>query len=912
MRNFVQNGSTAHDSFDFKNVTFDNVSLNGNLTLNCSNNIAVLGTCTFARTNHWTANDFSGFSGCTFSSVSGNSTTLINVAGGVYNNLTGGNTFNNLTLSVFGNGQGMTLGNSTADTYNGNTTIISNGSNPIVLGASGANTFAGNLTLARTTGGGDFTIGNTSNNSTISGALLHDNSNPTATNTGLTINRLIQTNPINNGTFTNLEFVTLYGVQFLGDLNFTNVAGSLTVSTTVPSVFAANNNWKATDFVGFSGCTFSSTPGTGTTLNKGSAGSNNTLFGGNTFGNLTARITGSNSNTTLAFAGSLPDNYNGDTFVFIEGSSTLSGNITLAASGVNTFGGNITLGRTGGNGIITIGNTSNTSTMSGALLNSNSSPTTANVSLVINNLSQIGTSANGNFILNSLSIGGSTLGGNTSFAAVSLGNFSNNTFGTPLHSINLTKNGAGNDNLVGGNTFHNLTLNITGTGTLTMANTTGDTYYGNVSFGRTNGTLRIASNGQNNFHNNITLTSNSAANVNFGNGGGWLNIVGNTIQSYTANQVLNCGRLRMNTTGTLSLNSALNIDNECDFVNGIINPASSSQTLVFQASSSVSGASNNSHVNGAVRKVGTTAFTFPIGKAGEYTPIGIGTSASSSTFSAEYFKTNFPSLAPFQAPLVKVSYCEYWDLTRVSGTGTPLVTLSWNDPRSCGVSNMADLRVAHWTGSTWEDLGNSSTTGTTTSGTITSAIASSSYSPFTIGSTSADNALPLTLIDFRAETLGNGRVGLEWQTTDERNSSHFIIERKNIHQFDSVGMVMATGKSSNKYSFLDFDANVGHSYYRLKMVDTDGHFSYSKVVTVHTPPTVSANLKLYPNPTKNEIYISGDFSKASYYVIKNIYGVEVQSGLIQTNYTTRIDISNLSSGLYWFETGENLIRFVVE
>jgi hypothetical protein len=478
--------------------------------------------------------------------------------------------------------------------------------------------------------------------------------------------------------------------------------------------------------------------------------------------------------------------------------------------------------------------------------------------------------------------------------------------------LTRTSSGTTTNSLTGGNTFHSLSLSHAGTGTLVLANTTGDTYNGNVTFTRSNGTINVATNGENNFNGNITVSSATAGGVSFGSGTGYVNITGNTTQNYTASQTHSCGRLRMNTTGTLSLNSPLNIGTEADFVSGIINPTSSTNTLIFQNGSTASSASDVSHVNGAVQKVGTNAFTFPIGKGGVYAPLGIGTSASSSTFRAEYFGTNFPTLAPFASPLVKVSYCEYWDLTRTAGTGAPLVTLSWGSPRSCGVSVLADMRVAHWTGSTWEHLGNSATTGTAASGTVTASIPSSSYSPFTLGSTSGDNTLPLTLLDFSATAVGSGSIELSWNTASELNFSHFVLERKTQSGFDSIGLVLGKGISPSSYFWVDTDPEFGANYYRLKMVDLDGSFSYSKVIsaTLAQNQTSASQAYLYPNPTQGKMYLVSQ--ESGIYLIKNLLGAVIKSGSLEGKSPFEIDLSNLPSGIYLLETPYKTTKFVLE
>lgn len=158
----------------------------------------------------------------------------------------------------------------------------------------------------------------------------------------------------------------------------------------------------------------------------------------------------------------------------------------------------------------------------------------------------------------------------------------------------------------------------------------------------------------------------------------------------------------------------------------------------------VANASNNSYVDGAITKVGNTAFTFPVGKSSLYRPITISApSATTDAYSAQYFNVNPNSIYPITqraSTLDRVSSAEYWMLNRTTGTSNVNVTLSWGS-NSEAVINPSLLRVAAWNGSLWTDQGNGATTGTAASGTVRTSAASTVYGPFTLN----ENKLPVGL-----------------------------------------------------------------------------------------------------------------------------------------------------------------------
>ncbi len=74
-----------------------------------------------------------------------------------------------------------------------------------------------------------------------------------------------------------------------------------------------------------------------------------------------------------------------------------------------------------------------------------------------------------------------------------------------------------------------------------------------------------------------------------------------------------------------------------------------------------------------------------------------------------------------------------------------------------------------------------------------------------------------------------------WNTASERNNSHFSIERSaDGRNFTEIGKINGAGESSSSktYTFNDPKPLKGINYYRLKQVDFDGKFEYSKVVSV--------------------------------------------------------------------------------
>lgn len=335
--------------------------------------------------------------------------------------------------------------------------------------------------------------------------------------------------------------------------------------------------------------------------------------------------------------------------------------------------------------------------------------------------------------------------------------------------------------------------------------------------------------------------------------------------------------------------------------------------LTMAAGSSVSGASNDSFVEGPVAKAGNTNFTFPVGKDGYYRPIGISGLSAVGTFRAEYFH-NDPNGAGYNTSLKDVSLFrvntgEYWLLDRIAGTPNAFVTLSWDD-YSGTISNLATLAVARWNGSSWNNLGNGATTGgiSPATGTVRTLGLVSSFSPFTLSSLDDTNPLPVELESFTAQ-LKQGVVLLDWVTASELNNDFFTVERSKDGQvYSALTRVEGSGTTPQRthYSAVDHAPLKGVSYYRLKQTDFDGTFKYVGIVAINNAANDAAALSVFPNPSlgKDVVMSATGFDKAEVllFTLTDTFGKQVYTVSAFTDdtgmATQLLPAATLARGIY--------------
>lgn len=158
------------------------------------------------------------------------------------------------------------------------------------------------------------------------------------------------------------------------------------------------------------------------------------------------------------------------------------------------------------------------------------------------------------------------------------------------------------------------------------------------------------------------------------------------------------------------------------------------------------------------------------------------------------------------------------------------------------------------------------------------------------------SVLPVTFTSFTATAVKN-TTQLNWATAQEVNSSHFVIERSGgNYGFAAIGTVNSNGSSqAQQYSFTDAQPLKGDNYYRLKQVDKDGKFAYSKTVRITFGDAVT--ISAYPNPVVNSLQVSG-LNAGDALTVVNAQGRTVSTHTA-TGSTYTINAQKLSAGLYY-------------
>ena len=253
------------------------------------------------------------------------------------------------------------------------------------------------------------------------------------------------------------------------------------------------------------------------------------------------------------------------------------------------------------------------------------------------------------------------------------------------------------------------------------------------------------------------------------------------------------------------------------------------------------------------------------------------------------------------------------DVTLTNNTPLKIMTVALTGPGSGGmgqfsISNDALTAISNFDffiEMSGQDMGNTLDITGTTSSIATSIV------------------LALNLIHFNAIEQNN-QAYLTWTTSNEINFSHFEVERSiDAKTWTTVRLVK--GKYSNTeggYQLTDDKAFLQNNQvlYRLKMVNNDGTFTYSNIQTLVRKETSKESIKLYPNPTYNDVYLTIESASNTVKKIEivdmlgKVYQ-EMSLNVIKGQNQQTLDVRALPIGAYFLIAKDNkgrgqTIRFI--
>jgi hypothetical protein len=374
---------------------------------------------------------------------------------------------------------------------------------------------------------------------------------------------------------------------------------------------------------------------------------------------------------------------------------------------------------------------------------------------------------------------------------------------------------------------------------------------------------------------------------------------GSALQQIPANAFLNneVEKLIINNSNHLELHGFLNVADEIEFRIG--------KLRIFEddlMAGGVSGADFASYIQ--TTGVGNlwqnislnNTKTFPLGNA-TFNPLQItNNSGADDIFKVRVLDEVYEygdSGAVMEIPRVKRT----WMIDNTdsnAGSGVDFI-FYWNEEDVS--DNLNGPSLYHYNGSSWVNEGATAYSNTN----LMILNYTGTFSAFTVGD--GGFALPVEWLNISAQSINALEIKVAWATATEVNNDFFEVERSiDGREFTSIGVVYSSGNNSFKtnYTFIDNEPLQGVNYYRIKQIDFNQEYTYSKVVSSEI--LEANNFAIYPNPVSDRLNVMSKntifgFIEFSLYDILGGKVLAFQNEVLP-NTSAFIDVSMLNPGMY--------------
>ncbi len=176
--------------------------------------------------------------------------------------------------------------------------------------------------------------------------------------------------------------------------------------------------------------------------------------------------------------------------------------------------------------------------------------------------------------------------------------------------------------------------------------------------------------------------------------------------------------------------------------------------------------------------------------------------------------------------------------------------------------------------------------------------------------------LPVELTRFDGEADGCN-IHLTWSSSSEENFSHYELERsKDGRTFELAESIKGSGSlQGGHYFFQDNQAEL-RNYYRLKMIDHDDTYEYSKIINVDADCDIIKNITTYPNPVGEgfiNVKVDVKYEIEASIRLVDVTGLEIITKKVTLKEginTFQFDVSELPGRIYFIKVGKRtLSRF---
>lgn len=350
------------------------------------------------------------------------------------------------------------------------------------------------------------------------------------------------------------------------------------------------------------------------------------------------------------------------------------------------------------------------------------------------------------------------------------------------------------------------------------------------------------------------------------------------------------------------------------------------------------GYSDESNIDGYIKKYGNTAFVFPVGNGKDLRTLEISQPNQLTDAYATAWIEGDPSkdldpttphagehpVTAVEGNIKAVSKIGQWDwqvgeAANLSSTSTGngaglLITVSIPDMRA--FADEDELRLVGWNGSKWIDLSGKPTATGNKEDDKLSGIMVAGITAVGIGKI---ESIPFIKLESISASTSFCNTTLKWITAFENNSIHFMIEQSmDGFNFYTIASLPSSGITNGNIYSKDLQQPNGIAYYRLKMLNKNSAYKYSQTVSVINKCNETNEIRLFPNPVSHKENIHLRFT-TSYdgegsLTIVNTMGQKVFEKTVQITPGINLlstDVKRITHGIYFIKimgvNGEQIV-----
>ncbi|MBL7719854.1 MAG: T9SS type A sorting domain-containing protein, partial [Flavipsychrobacter sp.] len=292
----------------------------------------------------------------------------------------------------------------------------------------------------------------------------------------------------------------------------------------------------------------------------------------------------------------------------------------------------------------------------------------------------------------------------------------------------------------------------------------------------------------------------------------------------------------------------------------------------------------------------------------EYNPLGLSNAGVTDDFTVRTLNNVYEDGTGTSSTLVSFPVIDNTWLVEEGTPGGSMVRLKPYYYISQGINGFDNNWVygLHHDGMVWEAMIDSADQGTIPNGLNPYHIvldSIQSFSPFGVGS-GTQFPLSVKISDIAAINVGT-RNKIDWRSSTEAMGDKYELQRSaDAKSFTTIATINAKGDAS-AYAYWDAEPVTGANYYRVKLVDANGNYGYTKVVTATVKGT-NFSVEAYPNPVGDVLTVkaNGAMGTNAMLEITDATGKAIRTVKFESN-SLNVNMSDLAAGVYFIKYSDD-------